>query len=422
MIVAIALANCVPAHASRVTASAGFDPTDATSALQSAIDSKADTVIVPKMSSDWIVTPIFLRVSNQTVIFQPGVAVVAKRGEFQDPGECLMTINASNVTLIGYGATLRMWKSDYINAPYVQGEHRHCLNMESGNSNIQVLGLNLLSSGGDGLYIRRLKNILIQDVTCDSNYRQGISIIAAENMVIKDCVILNTTGTAPQYGIDIEPNASSDYLTNCVIRNCYFEGNAQFTVGFVLNNLDSTNDITFSVENCWLRGGSGGRGIAVAEIYKTTGPQGSIAFKNCYVEDTYASGLGYYNVDPYQAQVTMDNVVWRNVNYHYSDPPFFFSESATDQLGGLRFTRCYLDDAKNRAFMTINAPVANIKGDITVADPYGAKYTLGTTAVDCSLQVIERKSPVKSTVKIVAAVPVTIEGQGSTAPGIFRVD
>jgi hypothetical protein len=72
--------------------------------------------------------------------------------------------------------------------------------------------------------------------------------------------------------------------------------------------------------------------------------------------------------------------------------------------------------------MTINAPVANIKGDITVADPYGAKYTLGTTAVDCSLQVIERKSPVKSTVKIVAAVPVTIEGQGSTAPGIFRVD
>jgi hypothetical protein len=59
--------------ATRVDASNfGFNAVDATAALQGAIDSKADTVLVPYMGKDWIVTPIVMTGSlnsNKVVIF-----------------------------------------------------------------------------------------------------------------------------------------------------------------------------------------------------------------------------------------------------------------------------------------------------------------------------------------------------------------
>ena len=62
-----------PASAVTVDASDyGYNPADATSALQSAINTGADTVIVPYMGpgNDWIVEPIFLTAGNQTIIFE----------------------------------------------------------------------------------------------------------------------------------------------------------------------------------------------------------------------------------------------------------------------------------------------------------------------------------------------------------------
>ena len=70
----------------------GFDSEDATDALQGAINSKAKTVIVPFMNAPWQVRPIFLR-SNLELIFEPGVVVLAKKGEFKERLDCLFTIN-----------------------------------------------------------------------------------------------------------------------------------------------------------------------------------------------------------------------------------------------------------------------------------------------------------------------------------------
>ena len=52
----------------------GFNESDSTRALQEAIHSGAEKVIVPYMGRDWIVKPIHL-VSNQEILFEPGVVV-----------------------------------------------------------------------------------------------------------------------------------------------------------------------------------------------------------------------------------------------------------------------------------------------------------------------------------------------------------
>src|SRR5699024_2892437 len=116
---------------------------------------------------------------------------------------------------------------------------RHALTI-LGCGNIKVLGLHIESSGGDGIYIGRSgvygttkgkhpqsysKNITIQNVVLDDNYRQGISVISVDWLLMDNVVMSNTGGTRPMAGIDFEPNRSDERLTNIVLRNCVTKNN-----------------------------------------------------------------------------------------------------------------------------------------------------------------------------------------------------
>ena len=77
----------------------GFNAEDATECLQSAIDSGAKKVVVPFMGTEWIVRPIRLR-GNLELVFEPGVLVLAKKGEFRGKGDSLFAASdAENITL-----------------------------------------------------------------------------------------------------------------------------------------------------------------------------------------------------------------------------------------------------------------------------------------------------------------------------------
>ena len=59
-------------------------------------------------TTPWIVTPI-KAASNQEIVFEKGVVVEAKRGEFKGRKDSLFSIRLKeNVSLIGYGATRRI--------------------------------------------------------------------------------------------------------------------------------------------------------------------------------------------------------------------------------------------------------------------------------------------------------------------------
>ena len=118
----------------------GFNAEDATKCLQSAIDSGAKKVVVPFMGTEWIGRPIRLR-SNLELAFEPGVVVLAKKGEFRGKGDSLFAAaDAENITLRGYGTTLRMRKKDYQHSPYTKAEWRMTLDF-AGCRKIAVEGL-----------------------------------------------------------------------------------------------------------------------------------------------------------------------------------------------------------------------------------------------------------------------------------------
>lgn len=133
----------------------GFQEEDSTEALQAAIDAGAKRVVVPNMTKDWVVRPIKLA-SNQELILEDGVVIAAKRGEYRDKGDCVFVArDVSNLSIRGYGATIRMQKEDYISGdvldrlkwnrwfgPYKKAEWRTALRLQ-GVTKVEVCGLTL---------------------------------------------------------------------------------------------------------------------------------------------------------------------------------------------------------------------------------------------------------------------------------------
>ncbi len=90
---------------------------------------------------------------------------------------------------------------------------------------VRIVGTKIDDCWGDGIYIGDdSRDLTIQGVVCDENRRQGLTVTDATNVTIKDSEFVNTWGTLPACGIDIEPNIYEGAY-NCTISNCRISGN-----------------------------------------------------------------------------------------------------------------------------------------------------------------------------------------------------
>jgi hypothetical protein len=229
--------------------------------------------------------------SDKEIIFEKGVVVSAKPGAFLGKTESLFSVrNKKNISLIGYGAEFIMRKQDYIQPPYEKGEWRHCITI-GGSRNIKIYGLRLSNSGGDGIYIGRglkpySENIYIKDVISDSNHRQGISLISASNLLIENSIFQSTTGTAPQAGIDFQPNRPDEVLSNCKVKNSIFRDNSSYGIIISVGKLnDTSKQIAIELEGCQIFENKKGA-VYIAEARRNAygGCGGSILIKNCKID------------------------------------------------------------------------------------------------------------------------------------------
>ncbi|NUM54077.1 MAG: right-handed parallel beta-helix repeat-containing protein [Candidatus Hydrogenedentes bacterium] len=402
----------------------GFNAEDATDALQAAIDSPAKTVIVPYMGAPWIVRPIRLR-GGLELVFDPGVLVLAKRGEFQGGGDSLFdAADAENITIRGYGATLRMWKKDYQNPPYKKAEWRMCIAI-NGCKNVLIEGVRLESSGGDGFYIGATKghpwceDITIRNCVAKDHHRQGISVISAQNLLVENCEFSGTSGTAPQAGIDFEPNGPDERLVNCVVRNCVFQDNAGAAMQVYLKPLDSTSQpVSIRFENCVGRLGPAGAsaddiratgvkghaGILVGAI-RDDGPRGVVEFVNCVVENIGREAVSVYDKSATTAQVRFERCSWKSSwlavapDEAAGRAPLAIQRnrpSVAAIVGGIEFTDCVLHDDIDRPALRVYGAdddhgVSRVSGVIWRSGPHTARADLGPNPKDSTLAVLALK-------------------------------
>ena len=350
----VAAGTCREAHA----AWWGFDPADATAALQAAIRSGVRKIIVENLGTPWVVDKLQLA-GGQEIVFEPGVVVQAKRGAFHGTGDSLFSATLqTNITLTGRGATLRMWKSDYDDkAQYTHAEWRHVLSFKS-CAGVQVTGLTLADSGGDGIYLgvaRRgvpCSEVTIRDVVCTNNYRQGISVISARNLLLENCTLTDTWGTAPEAGIDFEPNHESEELVNCVMRNCVAANNRGDAFTFYLSPLRATSrPISIRLEHCRAEGCRRSAAFVTGHDGGTGAVTGTMEFTNCTFTASRLAGLTIGDKPAGGVRVSFRDCAL--INAATNDPalaPIQFSSgaNATDDFGAIEFERCTVRDPLGR--------------------------------------------------------------------------
>jgi hypothetical protein len=224
----------------------GFDPKNATSSLQSSLDSGARIVFVPDMGAPWVTDPLLVR-SHTTLILQEGVQIVSRPGGFQRIDDSVLKLkDVKDVTIMGYGARLAMRKGDYRSQPYEKSEWRNAIELY-GCSDVRILGLRAESSGGDGVYLGSSaaqnynRGVLLKDLVLRDHYRQAISVISAEDLRIENVEMALTEGTPPSAGIDFEPNHPGERLVRCVLSRCLIRSNRGSGISVVLGKMDATS-------------------------------------------------------------------------------------------------------------------------------------------------------------------------------------
>jgi len=114
------------------------------------------------------------------------------------------------------------------------GEWGMGVRVEKGASNIEIRQVEIKDCWGDGIYLGdspAVSEITIDNVICDNNRRQGLSITNANNVLISNSIFRNTNGTSPQAGIDIEPN-TNQVTEDIKIVNSESYGNTGFGLLF----------------------------------------------------------------------------------------------------------------------------------------------------------------------------------------------
>lgn len=153
-------------------------------------------------------------------------------------------------------------------------------------TNIVIKGVTAKNAWGDGFYIDGAsKNVKFCSVIADHNRRQGMSIISVDGMIVQNSIFKNTGGTAPQAGIDLEPDAN-DTISNVQILNSQFIGNKGIGIQFYTQG--SNHSV---IKNVTIDGNTvSGNLLDGIALYNTSGHR----IINNLVKDNHGDGIALH--------------------------------------------------------------------------------------------------------------------------------
>ena len=129
----------------------------------------------------------------------------------------IIDLQGENIYIYGTGMVIGD-KDSHIGS---KGQWGMGINVRNGN-NVRIYDITVKNCWGDCIYVgTNSENVYINNCVLDNGRRQGISVTSCKGITIDNCRIINVAGTAPEYGIDIEPN-ENELVDDVIIRNCTF--------------------------------------------------------------------------------------------------------------------------------------------------------------------------------------------------------
>ena len=279
----------------------GFNPSNATAAIQKAIDSGATTVVIDAMPTPWYVDSLSPR-SNQRILLKKGAKVMMDKTTPKKRRGPLFSIKqVKNVIVEGEG------KESFVGG-YASYEERKANCKWYGKSafaldratNVVIRSLRVADSEEDGVFFGgdlRCPSVdtWLENLDLDSHYRQACSICCADGVFCTNVTFRNTRGNEPSAGIDVEPAYPCSPNTRMHLFDCRFENN---NGGGIVFATCSDYPIRFYAKGCSF-GPQENAVISVparGEAYfpKKIKPDVKIVFEDCDIESySNVPAIGY---------------------------------------------------------------------------------------------------------------------------------
>lgn len=365
----------------------GFVPEDSTEALKAALNSDAARVIIDRQATDWISGGVAITNGNKEIIFEDGVTVRAKKGALQNPRQRLFAvIRTENVTIRGEGRSgIVMNKPDYQDPKqYKRSEFRDCIQIW-GSKNVTVQNLFLRSSGGDGVEVTLSDGVLLEDLICEDNHRQGNSINCCENFTARRCVFNTTKGTWPMCGCDLEPFQSTQKLTNILYEDCVFDGNGASGIDLHLSAINATSaDISVTFRRCKARKNRF-YGLQMYSSWSTSPVKGTVLFDACEFSDNGYCPIHISNQQTNGLKVKFKDCVFDSVGGSQPSSLQLDNGCVMANIDGLTFENCKLVTEGEKAPVKVTTAtgfgVTGLAGDLKVVrDGREEKFDLAAFA------------------------------------------
>lgn len=213
----------------RNTGATGNGSTNDTAAIQAAVNQvggTGGTVFVPA-GTYMIDAEISVKLKSDMTFKLDSAAVLKAIPNSVGSYRIIQIFNLTNVNVIG--GTIKGERNEHLlpgnmTMDGLNGQSGHGIRIWEG-SNIFIENVLARDCWGDGFYVGKASNnINFYSVVADANRRQGMSIVGADGVVVRDSIFKNTIGTPPQSGIDIEPN-TGEAVNNVQLLNSQFIDN-----------------------------------------------------------------------------------------------------------------------------------------------------------------------------------------------------
>jgi len=191
-----------------------------------------------------------------TYLINPDVSIIMKSNVILDMVDSMRIIQVKPSSLLRYNV-IRMHKisNAQVNGGKIIGERYQHIGTEGEwgagitlyeATNCKVIRTVITDCWGDGIVVGSQSslynapnasvNCVISGVQSRNNRRQGLTIGGVDSLIIDSCKFTYTNGTAPQAGIDIEPDKNT--AERVYIKNCEIAYNAK--VGIEMNAKSGT--------------------------------------------------------------------------------------------------------------------------------------------------------------------------------------
>jgi hypothetical protein len=200
--------------------------------------------------------------------------------------------------------------------------------------------------------------------------------------------LAGTSGTAPQAGIDFEPNRPDEKLVDCVMRRSTVAGNAGAGLHVYAANLDGTSDdVSIRVEDCVFHRNQ--REALSVHGLKPEGPKGLILFVNCRMAyNRLRAGLSVGRKAPEAALLRLERCTFALDADSLTDGGatersalVFYAGSSKSAwtTGGVEFVDCRISEPRARPIIEgiapkgLAAPFRDVRGTVAVSGPAAAQ-------------------------------------------------